>query len=277
MTFHLRIHYLESMKSFDVEVGNPPFSYDHGKTGKRLYPKFYSDALRRADICAFIMPWSPYPKSRKLRELLRRHVVSISENVSPMFRGTANIDVRIYVSAQEADRSRHPIPPELREPTIEKAMPERERINPITGYRAIRKDAPRKPFRNSTRCVAAVHKTGPVYVYVDNDVLAKAPARCRLGCDWAVLIGNKARVNGVNAVKVRCKQGRAFFSDYSFAVETRDEADADALLAWVTSKEFYALAKPWIDAYGDSKGIQISTFILKKLPMHRGERGFVLS
>ena len=261
---------------FDVEVGNPPFSYDHGKTGKRLYPKFYSDALRRADMCAFVMPYSPYPKSRKFRDLLRSHVIGISENVGPEFRGTANIDVRIYISAQEADRSKYPIPPELREPTIEKAMPERERINPITGYRAIRKDAPRKPFRNSTKCVAAVHKAGPVYVWVDNDVLAKAPARCRLGCDWAVLIGNKARTNGVNAAKVR-NTGKVFFSDYSFAIETRDEADADALLAWVTSPEFFALLKPWIEAYGDSKRIQIGTFILKKLPMHRDERGFILS
>lgn len=265
------------MKSFDVAVCNPPFSYDQGKTGKRIYPKFYEDMCYRAKTSAFIMPYSPYPKSTKFRELLRRYVISISENITHAFRGCANIDVRIYISAQEVDRSKYPIPPELHEPDIDEALPERERIKPITGFRSIRKDAPRKPFPNSTRCVAAVHKTGPVYVYVDNGVLDSAPPRCVLRSDWAVLIGNKARVNGVNAVKVRCKKERAFFSDYSFAVETRDEADADALLAWVTSKEFYALAKPWIDAYGDSKGIQIGTFILKKLPMHRGERGFVLS
>ena len=261
---------------FDVAVCNPPFSHDSGKTNKRLYPKFYADMCRRANTSVFIMPYSPYPKSRKFRELLQRHVIGISENVAPMFPGNSGIDIRIYLSASVVDRAKYPIPPELREPVIEEALPERERIKPIIGFGDIRKDAPRKPFPNSTKCVAAVHKAGPVYVWVSNDVLAKAPARCRLGCDWAVLIGNKARTNGVNAAKVR-NTGKAFFSDYSFAIETRDEADADALLAWVTSKEFYALLKPWIEAYGDSKRIQLGTFILQQLPLHRDARGFILS
>ena len=64
--------------------------------------------------------------------------------------------------------------------------------------------------------------------------------------------------------------GRAFLSDYSFAVEARNEADADALLAWIASPEFYALAKPLLEAYGGIRKVNVNLDVLERLPMHRG-------
>ena len=257
------------MKSFDVEVGNPPFSPNAGKSNVKLYQRFFADMCERAEVSAFIMPYDPAFRSRKFRQLLHRHTIGVSEDVSRMF-PNVGCDIRIHISRRVVDRARYPIPPELGEPVIDEAMPERERIKAITGFGAIRKDASRKPLPNSTMCLGAINAKGPVYVWVDNAILDRAPDHCLLHSDWAVVIGRRARVNGMNAVKWR-NTGKAFFSRfYAYAVEARDEADADALLAWITSPEFYALAKPLLEAYGGIRKVNVNLDVLERLPMHRG-------
>ena len=255
------------MMKFDVAVGNPPYSDNASyRPAKPLYADFFKQSIEIADISALVLPYSPNRKPPHHYALLDEHVIDVSEDVGGYFtKADVQSGIRVFIATSKKQVTRHP----ALVPATFHPLPSRRRLNPLYGPNAILRGGYVDHEGDTLPCVYMVTLKGPKWKRIGTALIRGWNAYPVARTEWVILLS--AMITRQGKIKTaKCRNpGYPFTSNMIAVLECEDEADADALNAWLHSPEFQEIAKDGIAKMGGRVGDFMGPQIITRLPGHR--------
>ena len=215
-------------KPFTLALTNP--SYNLGDI--LLYPTFFKTTLEIAETVVMVMPTdlnSQQVRLKKHNNLVKKHMISISENVTDHF-GVGIPDIRyITASKNQINQVQTYVDPLT---TYQPILPTRQRLKPRRGNGQFSRKS--NWDTNGVPVITSIYRGNKVqWQTVKSSVANRTKSAMVTSAPWLVMVAENPS-KGLFNVSVVKNTGVQWGSGI-FALDASTKADADALAAWLVS------------------------------------------